>query len=149
MNTEQFKQELNNLLTSEFGNVNPEFIDQLVGLINKRGQLFQTKKNLLKALKAARCPSTWASVRLLEENDLLPIPANSLDFHRKDSPIQFSRVMTAEGEAKVESKRKGMFVSKQIMPIYTQAEIDNIVEIMMGIQKRKEEERQNKQSYNE
>jgi hypothetical protein len=38
-----------------------------------------------------------------------------------------------------------MYVSKQLMPIYTQAEIDNIVEIMKGIQKRKEEDRRNKQ----
>ena len=148
MNNEQYRQELNNLLTSEFGNVNPEFIDKLVELTDKRGRLFQTKKNLLKALKAHKCPSTWASVRLLEENDLLPIPANSLDFHRKDSPIQFSRVMTAEGEAKVESKRAGMYVSKQYMPIYTQEEIDNIVEIMIGIQKKKEEERRAKQQEN-
>jgi len=96
-------------------------------------QYWFTTKDVLEALKARNLPSTWAQIKLYRDVKLIPPIRNMVKFHRKDSPIKYSRVTTDEGTQVVTSKRAGTIVSREGHPIFNQQDINEIVEAVARI----------------
>lgn len=83
-------------------------------------QYWLTTKDVLAALKAKGLPSTWAQIKLYRDVKLVPPIKNVVKFHRNDSPTK-------------KGARQGIVISKQDMPIFTQADVDELVQAVAKI----------------